>query len=70
VVIVAFRRQQQELVDSWVPWLEARVADDPDFRFYELPMIGRKLAPMRRFIEGGTAAAIREAVVLRRTLTV
>ncbi len=70
MVIVAFRRHQQALVDSWVPWLEARAADDPDFRFYELPTIGRKWAPMRRFIDGGMAAAIREPLVLRRTLTV
>jgi len=26
VVIIAFQRQQQELVDSWVPWLEKRAA--------------------------------------------
>ena len=70
VVIVAFQRQQQRLVDSWVPWLEARAAIDPGLRFYELPTIGRKWAPVRRFIDGGMAAAIREPVVLRRTLTV
>lgn len=70
VVIVAFRRQQQGLVDSWVPWLETRAAADPGFRFYELPTIGRTWVPVRRFIDGGMAAAIREPVVLRRTLTI
>lgn len=70
VVIVAFQRHQQGLVDSWVPWLEERAATDPDFRFYELPTIGRIWAPMRRFIDGGMASAIREPVILRRTLTI
>jgi hypothetical protein len=70
VVIVAFQRNQQGLVDSWVPWLESHAAADPGLRFYELPTIGRQWAPVRRFIDGGMAAAIREPVVLRRTLTI
>jgi len=70
VVIVAFRRQHQDLVDSWVPWLEERAAVDPDLRFYEIPTIGRLWAPVRNLIDGGMAAAIREPVILRRTLTV
>jgi hypothetical protein len=70
VVIVAFQRQHQSLVDSWVPWLEERAADDPGLRFYELPTIGRMWAPMRRFIDGGMAAAIRVPEILQRTLTV
>ncbi len=69
VVIVAFQRHQQGLVDSWVPWLEERADADPDLRFYELPTIGRLWIPMRRFIDGGMASAIREPVILKRTLT-
>jgi hypothetical protein len=70
VVIVAFARNHQEFVDSWVPWLERRASTDPDLRFYEIPTIGRLWAPMRPFIDGGMAAAIREPVILQRTLTV
>lgn len=70
VVVVAFRRNHQELVDSWVPWLEARAVDDPDLRFYELPTIGRIWAPARPFIDGGMASAIRVPAVLQRTFTV
>jgi len=70
VVIVAFQRQHQELVDSWVPWLEERAAADPGLRIYELPTIGRRWVPFRRFIDGGMAAAIRDPVILRRTLTI
>jgi len=70
VVIVAFRRDQQSLVDSWLPWLEARAATDPGLRFYELPVIGTLWSPARGMIDGGMAAAIREPVVLQRTLTI
>lgn len=70
VVLVAFQRHHQALVDSWVPWLEQQAASDAGLRFYELPTIGRLWAPMRPFIDGGMAAAIREPVILRRTLTI
>jgi len=70
VVIVAFRRKHQSLVDSWVPWLAERAGADPGLRFYELPTIGHLWAPVRGMIDGGMAAAIRDPVVLRRTLTV
>jgi hypothetical protein len=70
VVIVAFRREHQGLVDSWIPWLEERAAHDPGLRFYELPTIARLWAPMRGFIDGGMATAIKDPTVLRRTLTV
>lgn len=69
LVIVAFDRNHQRLVDSWVPWAEATAAADPGFRFFEVPAIHRKWVPVRRFIDGGMAAAIRVPAILRRTLT-
>ena len=47
VVIIAFQRQQQELVDSWLPWLEERTAVTPWLRFAELPAIGLQWQPAR-----------------------
>jgi len=70
IVLIAFYRRHQELVDSWVPWLEEHAATDPNLRFYELPTIGRIWAPMRNFIDGGMAAAIREPRILKRTFTI
>ena len=70
VVVVAFRREHQSLVDSWVPWLEEHAAAHPDFRFYEIPTIGRMWAPFRNFIDGGMAASIKVPHILQRTLTV
>lgn len=70
VVIVAFRREHQTLVDSWVPWLEARAEVDTGLRFYEMPTIGTQWSPARRMIDGGMASAIGDPVVLQRTITV
>lgn len=70
LVTIAFRRDHQSMVDSWVPWFDEHAADDPGLYFYEIPTIARMWAPMRNFIDGGMAAAIREPAILRRTLTV
>lgn len=70
VVLVAFRRSHQALVDSWVPWLEARMAVDSRLRVVELPVLALHWAPGRSAIDGGMAAAIPDPVVRRRTLTV
>ena len=70
VVLVAFRREHQALVDSWVPWLEEQASMEPALRVFEVPVIGRLWAPMRRFIDGGMAASIKVPRILQRTLTV
>ena len=70
VVIIAFQRQQQELVDSWVPWLEDRAAATPWLRFAELPAIGLQWRAARQVIDGGMSAAIRDQQARQRTLTV
>jgi hypothetical protein len=70
VVIVAFQREHQALVDSWVPWLESRAEADAGLRFYEVPAIGTRWSPARGVIDGGMATAIRDPVVLKRTITV
>ncbi len=70
VVLIAFQRSHQSLVDSWVPWLEEQVVAHPTLRFYEVPTIGRIWSPARKFIDGGMASAIRVPEILQRTLTV
>jgi hypothetical protein len=70
VVILAFRRRQQELVDTWTRSLADRFAADPGLRFYELPVIGAQWRPARRMIDGGMAAALPDTATRRRTLTV
>jgi len=70
VVLIAFERDHQRLVDSWVRWLEERAALDPRLRFVEIPTIGLRWVPARPAIDGGMRSAVRDAVARRRTLTV
>ena len=69
LVFVAFRRDQQTVIDSWAPWLRGpEVANR--LAFWEVPTLGRRWAPMRPVIDGGMAAAVRDENARRRTVTV
>lgn len=70
LVAIAFRREHQSLVDGWASWFDAHSAPAAQLRFYEVPTIGRLWSPMRRFIDGGMAAAIKDPVILQRTFTI
>ena len=70
LVIVAFRREQQAMVDSWVAWWETIAAEHPSLRCYEIPVIATRWSPARPVIDGGMAQAVRAQEARRRTLTV
>lgn len=70
VVIVAFERWQQELVDTWMPFLNRLMAKDPGLRVYEIPVISWMYAPARFVIDGGMTAGIPNKTVREHTLTV
>jgi len=63
VILIAFRRDQQQPVDSWVLWLEQRAAADPGLRFVELPALGLQWQPARSAIDGGMTALAVMAVM-------
>jgi hypothetical protein len=70
VVLVAFKRWQQEQVDSWMPLLRQLEERLPGLEVYEIPALSRRWLPGRRFIDGGMRAGIPDARVRRGTLTV
>lgn len=70
LLAVAFRRNHQGDVDSWVEEFAAAGETHPGLESYEIPVISRRWAPARGFIDGGMAAAIGKPDVLARTLTV
>ena len=63
LVLLAFRQRQQAQVDRWI----ARAGDAA---VVEVPCLGRRWRPARRFIDGGMASSIGDPVVLARTITV
>jgi len=69
VIIVAFQQWQQNLVDTWIPYLADLVEIYPELDFYELPTIRKMNFVYRRFIDGGMRAGIRSIETRGRTIT-
>ena len=69
VVFVAFKREQQGDVDSWMPFLKSMAVPRPRLRTYELPVLGRGYRLMRPFIDGGMRRGIPDAAVRAATIT-
>jgi hypothetical protein len=69
IVVVAFQRQQQELVDGWLPALLELERQLPSLRVYEVPTISRAWSPARRLIDGGMTRGIPDPDARARTLT-
>jgi hypothetical protein len=59
VVVVAFRREQQAMVGSWVAWWETIAADYPSLGCFEIPVIATRWSPARAVIDGGMAQVVR-----------
>lgn len=69
LILIAFRREQQQLVDTWMPAASALADSFPGLRYYELPTIGRGYALFRSFIDGGMRSGISDGAARERTIT-
>jgi carbon monoxide dehydrogenase subunit G len=70
LLVVAFRREQQRLVDQWLPWLLDLEQHRADVAVYELPVLSSVYGPARWFIDGGMTRGIPDASARARTITV
>jgi carbon monoxide dehydrogenase subunit G len=69
-VVVAFRREQQRVVDQWLPWLIDLEQRRSDVAVYELPVLSSVYGPARWFIDGGMTRGIPDPSARARTITV
>lgn len=69
IVLVAFRREQQNEVDTWAPFLKSTTGKHPAVRAYELPTLNRSYRMVRGFIDGGMARGIPEKATRETTIT-
>lgn len=69
VVLVAFRREQQNDVDTWLPFLREVAAPNRNVRVYELPTLNKAYRFMRGFIDGGMSRGIPERATREATIT-
>ena len=69
VVILAFRREQQDSVDEWIRFLEGLVREYEILAYYEIPTINVSYSLFRWMIDGGMRAGIADRKVRKRTIT-
>lgn len=69
-IVAAFRREQQALVDEWLPWLADIEERRADVAVYELPVLSSTYSPARRLIDGGMARGVGTDAARARTITV
>jgi len=69
LVLIAFERQQQKDVDTWLHEMKRFEDLDPAFRYYELPTIERPNPFMRWFIDSGMRHGIPDHKARERTIT-
>ncbi len=69
-LVVAFRREQQRVVDEWLPWLIELEQHRSDVAVYELPVLSSVCSPARWFIDGGMTRGIPDTSARARTITV
>ncbi|MBU6140911.1 MAG: hypothetical protein KGP29_05105 [Proteobacteria bacterium] len=70
IVVVAFKREQQENVNGWIKATEEVLAKKPEIGFYELPLIYEMDAISRKFINNGMRRGVPGAKARKHTITV
>lgn len=69
LVFIPFQQRQQEIVNTWIPFVLEIEGTFPDFIYYELPTIYEMPALSRTFINEGMRAGIPDDTVRQRTIT-
>jgi hypothetical protein len=69
IVLIAFEREQQAEVDTWLPAVRRLEAEIPGVRGYELPTIRKLPGLLRGWITGGMASGIPDAKARATTIT-
>lgn len=69
LVLIAFQRDQQFEIDTWIPVARRQMQQYPDFRYYELPTISRRIPFARQWLDEAMRAGIPNRVAREATIT-
>jgi len=70
LVVVAFKREQQSEVDTWIKAAEPILKENSDLSFYEIPLIYELSSFKRMWVNNGMRFGIPDEVARKRTITV
>jgi len=69
LLLIAFKREQQKDIDTWLMQMKRYEDIDKGFRYYEIPTIERMNGFMRWFIDNGMRRGIPDVKARERTIT-
>jgi hypothetical protein len=69
IVVVAFYREQQLLVNSWLPTVQELQRKYPEIHMYELPTISTGYVLMKWIIDNGMRSGIKDTKIRDHTIT-
>jgi len=69
LVFLAFQREQQLMVNTWLPTADLLESIHPGLRYYELPTISRRNPIARWLIDTGMRSGIKDPKSRRKTIT-
>jgi hypothetical protein len=70
LVAIAFEREHQPVVDSWIARVEPLLAQDAELRLYEVPTIYESSTLFRLWLNNGMRAGITDQIARQRTVTI
>jgi len=70
LVVVAFKREQQLQVDTWIKALEPILKEKSNLSFFEIPLIYELSSAKRFWVNNGMRFGILDEVARKRTITV
>jgi hypothetical protein len=70
ILAIAFKRKQQEEVDTWINEMPSVIGKNEQVSFYEVPLIHKVNAPYRFWINNGMRSGISQPEARLRTITV
>ena len=70
IIAVAFKRKQQEDVNSWINIIDTIITENDNIGFYEIPLIYEVNKPYRFWINNGMRSGIPDLKARLRTITV
>lgn len=70
IVVVAFKREQQSEVDTWIKGAGDILSKNPEVRLYEVPLIYELNSFKRAWVNNGMRFGIQDEQARKRTITV
>jgi hypothetical protein len=69
LLLIAFEREQQKDIDTWLPAAKEIEAAHENFRYYELPTIGRSNPLFRWYLDSAMRSGLPDNNARARTIT-